>query len=51
METIKAIIRKEFLHVLRDKRTLKLIIFMPLIMDLTRNADINPQVKMTVGSR
>jgi ABC-2 type transport system permease protein len=45
MERIKAIARKEALHILRDKRTLKLIIFMPFMQLVTYGYAINTDVK------
>ncbi len=45
MKRISAVARKEFLHVLRDKRTLMLIIFMPLFQLILYGYGINNDVK------
>ncbi len=45
MQTIKAIIQKEILHILRDKRTLILIVMMPLIQLSIYGYAINTDVK------
>lgn len=45
MERIKAIARKEALHILRDKRTLKLIILMPFMQLVTYGYAINTDIK------
>jgi ABC-2 type transport system permease protein len=45
METIWAVIRKEFIHILRDRRTLGLVIFMPLLQLMLYGYGINTDVK------
>jgi ABC-2 type transport system permease protein len=45
MKRIKAIAVKEFIHVLRDKRTLKLLIMMPFVQLVTYGYAINTDVK------
>jgi ABC-2 type transport system permease protein len=45
MKATLAIIRKEVIHILRDKRTLRLIIFMPLFQLLLYGYGINTDVK------
>ena len=45
MKNILAIIRKEFLHIIRDSRTLVLIILMPLIQLIMYGYGINTDVK------
>lgn len=45
MQTIKAIIQKEILHILRDRRTLILIILMPLVQLSIYGFAINTDVK------
>ena len=45
MERIKAIARKEFLHILRDRRTLMLIILMPFMQLTIYGYAINTDVK------
>ena len=45
MDRIKAVITKEFLHIIRDPRTLMLIIFMPLMQLIIYGYAINTDVK------
>lgn len=45
MQRIKAIAKKEFIHVMRDRRTLILIVLMPLIQLVTYGYGINTDVK------
>ena len=45
MRSFLAVMRKEFIHVLRDKRTLRLVIFMPLFQLLLYGYGINTDVK------
>jgi ABC-2 type transport system permease protein len=45
MRNIKAIARKEFLHVFRDGRTLRLIILMPIIQLMIYGYAINTDIK------
>jgi ABC-2 type transport system permease protein len=45
MKALSAIVRKEFIHVLRDSRTLRLVIFMPLFQLLLYGYGINTDVK------
>ncbi len=45
MQTIKAIIQKEILHILRDRRTLILIVLMPLVQLSIYGFAINTDVK------
>ncbi|MBN1794964.1 MAG: ABC transporter permease [Candidatus Omnitrophica bacterium] len=45
MKNISAIVRKEFLHIIRDSRTLILIILMPLIQLIMYGYGINTDVK------
>lgn len=45
MESIVAILRKEIIHILRDKRTLRLIILMPLMQLVLYGYGINTDVK------
>jgi len=45
MERIKAIARKEFLHIIRDRRTLTLIVLMPLMQLTIYGYAINTDVK------
>lgn len=45
MQRIRAIIRKEFLHVLRDRRTLTLVVLMPFLQLTIYGYAINTDVK------
>ncbi len=45
MERIKAVLTKEFIHIIRDPRTLMLIIFMPLMQLIIYGYAINTDVK------
>ena len=45
MKAAFAIVRKELIHILRDQRTLRLIIFMPLVQLLLYGFGINTDVK------
>jgi ABC-2 type transport system permease protein len=45
MERIKAVLKKEFIHVRRDRRTLMMIILMPLIQLIIYGYAINMDVK------
>ncbi|OIO37881.1 MAG: hypothetical protein AUJ72_03680 [Candidatus Omnitrophica bacterium CG1_02_46_14] len=45
LQTIKAIVQKEILHILRDRRTLVLIIMMPLVQLAIYGYAINTDVK------
>jgi ABC-2 type transport system permease protein len=45
MKNIKAIAKKEFLHIIRDRRTLMMVVFMPLVQLLIYGYAINTDVK------
>ena len=45
MERIKAVVRKEFLHIIRDPRTLALIILMPIVQLVIYGYAIDTDVK------
>lgn len=45
MERLRAVIRKEFLHVLRDRRTLAMIVMMPMIQLAIYGYAVNTDVK------
>ena len=45
MQRLSAIIRKEFLHILRDARTLRMIIFMPVMQLTIYGYAVNTDVK------
>ena len=45
MQAIKAIIQKEFIHIMRDKRTLMMIVMMPLVQLSIYGFAINTDVK------
>jgi ABC-2 type transport system permease protein len=45
MRCIAAVVRKEFLHILRDRRTLMLIIMMPMIQLIIYGFAVNTDVK------
>ena len=50
MRSIKAIAYKEFIHVLRDRRTLALLIIMPLMQLMIYGYGINTDVKHLPGT-
>ena len=45
MQRIRAVLKKEFLHIIRDKRTLLLIVLMPLMQLILYGYAINTDVK------